>query len=379
MEKEKKKKKICWGQWASVLIYGLIGGVCGVLMADTLAQLPAQEGLFGGWLLPFALLVLLMYGVMLLQIILHEGGHLLFGLLSGYRFRSFRIMNLMLLKTEEGLRFCRLSLAGTGGQCLLDPADLVDGEMPVFLYNLGGSLLNIIVSGLALLPCLLLPLAPLIRLFLLLFSIIGFGFALMNGVPMRMGTVDNDGYNAISLGRDPAALRAFWIQMKVNQQQSLGLRLGEMPEAWFQLPDEAGMQNSLIATLAVLACNRLMDQHRFAEADALMEDVLAQKSGVIGLQRGLLLCDRICCLLLRGEDVSPLLDKVQRRFMHSMRNYPSVLRCQYALALLAEGDVAKAEKIKSRFVQVSKSYPYASEIEGERELMELLAAAREKI
>ena len=29
----------------------------------------------------------------ILQIVLHEGGHLLFGLLSGYRFVSFRIFN----------------------------------------------------------------------------------------------------------------------------------------------------------------------------------------------------------------------------------------------------------------------------------------------
>ena len=34
----------------------------------------------------------------ILQIVLHEGGHLLFGLLSGYRFVSFRIFNWTLIR-----------------------------------------------------------------------------------------------------------------------------------------------------------------------------------------------------------------------------------------------------------------------------------------
>ena len=55
----------------------------------------------------------------------------------------------------------------------------------------------------------------------------------MNGIPMRLGNVDNDGYNALCLGKSPAALRSFWLQMKINQQISRGVRLKDMPEDWF--------------------------------------------------------------------------------------------------------------------------------------------------
>ena len=38
----------------------------------------------------------------ILHIIIHEGGHLLGGLLTGYKFVSFRVMDLKLEKTESG-------------------------------------------------------------------------------------------------------------------------------------------------------------------------------------------------------------------------------------------------------------------------------------
>ena len=48
---------------------------------------------------------------------------------------------------------------------------------------------------------------------------------------------------------------------------------------------------------------------------------------------------------------------------------PSVLRTGYACALLADKDSAKAAAYLARFEDVVKRYPYAGEIEGERELI----------
>ena len=50
------------------------------------------------------------------QIILHEGGHLIFGLATGYRFVSFRVGSLTLIKEGGKFRFKRFSISGTGGQ-----------------------------------------------------------------------------------------------------------------------------------------------------------------------------------------------------------------------------------------------------------------------
>ena len=64
------------------------------------------------WIAGMVILVAVMYA----QIIIHEGGHLVCGLASGYRFVSFRVASLILYRDGSRLRFGRFSIAGTAGQ-----------------------------------------------------------------------------------------------------------------------------------------------------------------------------------------------------------------------------------------------------------------------
>ncbi|MGX8687224.1 MAG: hypothetical protein ACSW8K_05420, partial [bacterium] len=210
--------------------------------------------------------------------------------------------------------------------------------------------------------------------FFLVLVLVGAGFALLNGVPLHLGQVDNDGANALSLLRSREAVRAFWIQMKVNEQTSRGMRLSEMPEDWFVLPDEGAMNNGITAYIGVLASSRLMDQGRFEEADAMMEKLLSGESRIPGLHRGLMICERIFLEVVgknRPEALESFLTGEQKKFMKAMRTFPSVLRTEYALALLTDKDPAKAEKILKEFDRYAAKYPYPSEIAAERELLQL--------
>ena len=54
------------------------------------------------------LLFLASMGVALvLQTALHEAGHMVFGLLTGFRFLSYRVLSLLVIKEEEGLKLKR--------------------------------------------------------------------------------------------------------------------------------------------------------------------------------------------------------------------------------------------------------------------------------
>ena len=57
--------------------------------------------------------------------------------------------------------------------------------------------------------------------------------------------------------------------------------------------------------------------------------------------------------------------------MKAMKTSPSVLRTQYAYALLAEKNAAGAKKWLDLFEKVAKTYPYPVDVESERELMEI--------
>ena len=374
MKKKEAKKKIQWQQYIAVAFFMLIGGVCGVLMAQYIDK-NAQPGTSGREnLFSLACLFVGMYVAIFIQLIIHESGHLVFGLLSGYKFSSFRIFSFMWVKENEKIRLRRLSIAGTGGQCLMSPPDVKDGKLPLVLYNLGGSLMNVIASALLFVLYIFTKNIPFLSVMLLMCAIVGIVIAIMNGVPMRLGTVDNDGYNAFSLTRNSEAMRSFWIQMKVNEQLTKGVRLKDMPDEWFVVPSDEAMKNSMVVVMGIFACNRLMDKQDFPEADKLMEHIMSIDSGVVGLHRSLMVCDRMYIEMIsenRKEVIDGMLTKEQKQFMKQMKKFPSVLRTEYVLALLHDKDNEKAEQIKTLFEKCAKSYPYQNDVESERELMDI--------
>ena len=379
MKKKEAKKKIQWQQYIAVAFFMLIGAVCGVLMAQYVDK-NAKPGT-SGWenLFSLACLFVGMYVAIFIQLITHEAGHLVFGLLSGYKFSSFRIFSFMWVKENEKVRLRRLSIAGTGGQCLMSPPDMKDGKIPLVLYNLGGSLMNVIASVLFFVLYILTKGTPILSTMLLMCAIVGVSIAIMNGLPMRLGTVDNDGYNAFSLTRNSEAMRSFWIQMKVNEQLAKGMRLKDMPDEWFTVPSDEAMKNSMVVVMGVFACNRLMDQQDFQEADKLMKHIMDIDSGMVGLHRSLMVCDRMYIEMIsenRKEIIDEILTKEQKQFMKQMKKFPSVLRTEYVLALLHDKDDAKAEQIKALFEKCAKSYPYQNDVISERELMDIAKAAR---
>ena len=372
--KQRKNNKKQHKEWLGMAVPVLIGFIMGVWCVSQgkseghVGQSVGKE--FFSWAQSMVLLIIAVYT----QTIIHEGGHLLFGLISGYQYESFRIGKWTLVKQEGKWQIKKFSIAGTGGQCLMVPPDLVDGKMPFVLYNLGGAILNLLVGGILFGIYKMTDDIPIISEFLLIMAIVGITFALMNGIPMRLGSIDNDGYNAIMLKKDLKAQYAFWVQLKANKEQSDGIRAKDMPEEWFLQPTDEEMQNSMCATVGVFTCNRLMDALAFEDADRLMEKYLTMDTAMVGLHRHLLICDRIYCELIsqnRAEVLEEMLDKKQQNFMKSMSTSPTVIRTQYVYALLAEKNQEKAEKLKKKFEKVASTYPYKTDIEGQRELIDI--------
>ena len=370
MSNKNDKKKS--GQTIYMSIMLLAGIVCGATAGIILARVEKQGLEFWPGIL---VMLLAVYAAILIQVIVHEAGHLIFGLLSGYRFLSFRIGSLMLIKEEGKFKIRQFSIAGTAGQCLMAPPDLVDGKMPVVLYNLGGCILNLITSTLFAVIAYVNKDNPIAFMICVAVGVIGVAFALTNGIPLQVGPMTNDGYNALSLGKNPKAMQAFWLQLKVNNEQAKGMRLKDMPESWFPIPADEDMENGLIAALAVFRASWLIDQLRLEEALDYLKTLLEKETGIIGLHRSLLINERIFCELVVKGDINKaksLHSKEHEKFVKSMKTTPCVIRTEYAYALLVDKDEKKAEGYLSHFEKVAKTYPYPREVEGERELIELI-------
>lgn len=371
-----KKKRF---NWAAVLVFAgslAVGAALGLELGKklTLEDLSVPQMLLG-LVLDLGLLVLSLW----LNAAIHEAGHLVFGLLTGYGFSSYRLGSLMIVREDGALRLRRLKVAGTGGQCLMTPPEMVDGKMPFLLYNLGGSIANLLVSAVAWTAYLLLPQVRMLSFWLLGMAVMGLVLALSNGIPMRMGLVQNDGKNALIFCREPSALRTFYVQLRMTEALSRGVRVKDMPEEWFWMPTVEERKNPIGASAGVMYCNRLMDAHRFDEARAAMESMLDPDTDILDLHRRALTCDVIYCELIgqrRWDVIEALLSKEQKAFMKAMATNITVLRTQHLLALYHENDGVKARAFQAQFERQAAVYPYPCEVESEKELIAIAGERR---
>ena len=331
MTAKRSERKRQWGAKAFTIVLFMAAGAAGGYLIGYAMSGGAGDPLGTvAWLVAAVALLIV---ACILQVLVHEAGHLVLGLATGYRFRSFRVGSLMLVEQDGRLRLKRLSIQGTGGQCLMGPPDLVAGRIPYRLYNLGGVLANTLVSLAAAVLAFALP-QRLAAIFFAFLALVGLVFALTNGLPLTVGGVNNDGKNLRSAGESPDALRAFWTILKVGEAQADDLRVKDMPAAWFAVPADAErLRNPLIASVAVLACNRLLDEGRIAESADAIRDLLKRKTGMLGLHRSLLKVDLAYCELMgesRAEEAERVLDADARKLMKAMSSFPSVLRTRYA-------------------------------------------------
>lgn len=359
-----------WKQYLNpiFLIYILSGAVCGFITADLMDQVEILKP-FGG----LAIAVLIFYFLFVFEIVIHEGGHLVAGLLSGYSFVSFRVFSWLLAKEEGKMKLKRFSLAGTAGQCLLDPPEMKNGRIPVKLYNMGGVLANLITAAAGFIGVFLAGKGTFAFDVFLIMAVLGVAYALANGIPFSTGMVNNDGFNVRYLDRNLTAMGAFYNQLKINAEQAKGVRLNDMPEEWFEMPSDENLKETMSASQAVLACNRLLERQDFEATAEQIEILLGKDTAVMGLHEALLVSDLVYCLLMLGADeekIRKLLDKNQRKVMKSMAALPCIQRSEYAIALLLDGDKENAAKIRTRFMKMEKSYPYKAEFRSERSLLE---------
>lgn len=345
------------------IIGGVIGGVAGFFGVD---YVYTEKGSVTDIVILLLALMVSFY----LHVIIHEGGHLVFGLLSGYKFVSFRVGSLILYKSNGEWKWGKYKLAGTGGQCLMAPPELVNGEIPYRLYNMGGAIMNLVATILVGVLLIVFDLQGMAKSICIIWMFVGAFAAITNGIPMNVGEIDNDGKNALSLGKNKKALRAFWLQLKVNQMQTEGLQLKDMPEEWFVLPDENDMCNTMIAVVGVLHCNRMMEEKRYEETSKLIDELFTRTTGILGLHKMLLQIDQIFCEIMSNrseEKLDQFKEKQLQKLMKAMKNFPSVLRTQYAYALCIEQDEKKAQKIKKQFEQIMKTHPIKGELITEEE------------
>ena len=340
----------------SLLLGGCIGfiGVTIILVLFTdisfnqfMEKLQKVEALemIGVMILSFVTFIL----TCLLQILLHEGGHLIGGLLSGYHFVSFRILNWTIIKEEGKVRIKHFSIAGTGGQCLLTPPEKPMKEIPVILYNLGGVIMNLLTATLSLILLITIEELPYpIELFLIFNCIVGYFLGLLNGIPFNFGAISNDANNMRLLLKDEQSKQTMAHLLHINAFVQKGMRPKEIPERYFTCNEPINYKNPLQINLYLMVIGKLMDEEQWEICYNKLEDLMKHKDDMLDLFVKETASELLFISLITGRK-----ERAQELYTEELARYiqqyakimSSKQRILCAIALYMEEDRVKAEKI----------------------------------
>lgn len=367
------KKKKNYGDIAAKIIMLLTGAVCGIFIIFTMNFFGTLVKGPAAFLLMFAEAMIIMYIASFVHTIIHESGHLIFGLVTGYKFVSFRIGHFMFIKEKGRLKIKLYNVVGTAGQCLMMPPQWNE-KIPYRLYNLGGCIMNAATALFALAAYFAAGAEGFFALCMAMLAVMGLSMALTNGIPMRVGGISNDGMNAALLGKKENTLRAFWLQLYVNGLIAKGERYRNMPREWFRLPEGEELSDPICCAMGVMLYNFCFDMHEFDEAEQTINYML-NAPGLLDVEKNELLCELLFLRVLRGapkEEIDSLLTPKLNKYIKATANYVSRRRLAYAYQLLYLKNYSTAQKCLEVFERTAATYPYSAETENEREIIEIV-------
>lgn len=362
-----------------LLIGGLIGFIFGGMIVLLFTDTTWSEYLdkycsinFSEGIAVFIVAVLSLLISLAILVPIHELGHLICGLLSGYKFVSFRVYNYTLMKEGGHLHIKKFGIAGTGGQCLLNPPDLPFDKIPTGWYNFGGLLANIILFLIGL-PFFFLDLNPFVAESLGVFLVTDLIMILLNGIPMQAGGVGNDGYNLKLLKNSPISKYGIINQLRANAMIQQGVRPKDMPNEWFTMPENIDYGNALEVSIPMMYSSRLLDNMKFDEALKVMETLYDHKDEIMPLYVKEIACELVFLYLRTGNNdaAERILDKNLRQYIESYRNMMSSKeRILFAITLCLDKDEQKSNEIFNNFIARKNDYLLQGEVKSDVALME---------
>ena len=333
MKKQRKKYPLS-AHLIAIALGAVIGVAIGFALGPVLDALGAGESA-GGTLIGLGAALIALAALYFVTVVVHEAGHLAFGLATGWRFVSFRVGSFILVRQSGRFALRRYTVAGTGGQCLLEPPS---DDPPMLLYNLGGPLVNLAQGLLLLVPASGVP-----RVLCVTAGALGLLTGAFNLLPFRR--LPTDGGNLLRLKKDARTRRSFVRMTRVNALLTRGEPLRDAPADWFPEGLPADDEEAFILTDYIAAADRVFSRGEYEAALDRYAYMLERCKNLYPMHQSELRCYVLMLeYALRGDtDRAKMLDtKELRRYEAATAVYPARAALAAVRARAKGEDDAKA-------------------------------------
>ena len=356
-------------------IIALIDGESVWTVAKTIfGKFSLQDVLEIAWMLVAVLIAFI------LNVVLHEGGHLVAGLLTGYRFVSFRFLNWTIIRRNGRLQWGNYELAGTGGQCLMAPPDRPIDQIDTRWYNAGGVLANLLIVVISALLLWAFDLPTWLDELLVIMIILGLLIGVGNGIPLKMGGVATDGLNLLQLEKDIPGKQCFCNILEFNALSQEGVPYDEMPEHIFALPQPIDWVNSMHVGAALLAATRMAAVHQWEEAYRLLTEAHDHSDEYMVLYQLEVenMMTQVCIAMGRDDEARQhYSDKVAKHIERHASTQSDKQLTKMAVALALENDRPKAEAMLHELETNRDKYIHQGDVALSLDLMRWLLDNRQ--
>ena len=275
-----------------------------------------------------------------LHIILHEAGHLLGGLLSGYDFIMFRLFNTVWIKTDKGISKRRQQVLGLLGQALMMPPEDED-KPPFLLYHSSGFLVNLLTG------ILLIILGNLISnstISLIVYSAAAAAILLffVNAIPK----MPNDGYNILIQLKNPEATTELTKMLRLYGELVRGTSFTELQD-YIELNLVHSLENPNNVTFLTAQAAAYMEQFDFEQAREIYTRLWDQRDDLLEPHKPDVYLNYLFTLLMtepKHGDITTLKESTVLQ-NYSKAKLSDVLKTRAAEALYLEGNFSLAKEL----------------------------------
>jgi len=208
------------------------------------------------WTIPLVIL----FGIInyFVIITIHELGHLVCALLTGYKFDRFEVKWFAWYKDEKSIKFEMIkNKEKIGGQCVMIPPQNYK-DFKFFWYLFGGVLFNLLLAFIALLFLIALELGEISELILIFIMVMNIVVSISSLIPKD----GNDGgLLLMGLRSDDSrrALHMMFFANTIHGKLAKGMRLRDFPSEMFKITDDREIENEHMARIVLLYAARLDD------------------------------------------------------------------------------------------------------------------------
>lgn len=336
----------------------------------------ANMAVFPWWYI--LVFIISFYLSLVLHTFFHELGHMVCAKIRGWKFISFMLFGIVLTKKDKGFRFSRYKIPGALGQCLMIPPEEGDTDFGIAFYNAGGVIMNFLLLLTAIVAFVLGKdiYSGYIILFLVTFICVGAFMMLINAIPLKISGLPNDGMNIVSLGKDKFSSEIFLCSMRAVAAMQKGCRISEFLDRYITEDVKIDYSNTIHVMALSFDYSRALDLKDFDKAYSLMDGINAHLYLLPKIYRLEFGMENVFLSLVLGcsdTEIDKLLDDETKKYMEGVASLrPSGLRVRYAIALLYEKDMEKAERIYGLFQKLYSKYYLPGEALSEKQLLEYL-------